>query len=307
MESSKENLEVNENVAENINKEDVVIHARPGERVIVEMESSEDREAQVAETMGDLDNAYKTPKETPMKDKVGSIAYQRGNAPAEPWTSSKNYIPQTSKVGGFRKFLTLLGFGVTAVTAANAEDLKKLPSDTTQEKTQSIGQEKIVFTEANQEVAGITFKGSLNVPMNDANYEYAFVGFDGDDSHNDAEKIEHVKKAAKELGFELANTQDLRTAVAKNGQELINKIGYGMVIDTTHSESDDTMDNNVNDKVSAGGLENFATVNPSGQINRYEKDAILKTGIKYSEYGFLVKKKKAESTTANYTDFVKAK
>lgn len=201
-------------------------------------------------------------------------------------------LPEKGSSGfkkALRRWAAAFGFLAATTTAMGATSTETNPSDSTKNKT-----EQFKYIEANKEVSGLTYKGALSVPSDDKEYDYFFIGLDGND--NDENKIGHMKQAIKELGFEAASTEELRTIFTKNQKNLVEKIGYGMAIDTAHIESDDTKDINVNDGVGVDAIENFTTFNPTGQINRYEHNMMGKD-YKYGDYAILVKVKKQKEDT----------
>ena len=235
----------------------------------------EQEEAQIQEIKQSIQNQTPSPEDR----------FEDNRAPEE-----KQKITPKPKSGFMKRWVAILGaMGIMAGGAAKAGNLETNPNDSTKNKT-----EQFKYIEANKEVGGLTYKGAFSVPSDDKEYDYFFIGLDGNNA--DENKIGHMKQAIKELGFEAASAQDLQSIFTKNQKILTEKIGYGMAIDTARLESDDTRDPNVNDTVGADAVESFTTFNPTGQINRYEHNMIGKE-YNYGEYAILVKVKKQKEDT----------
>ncbi len=262
----------------------------------VTIETPEAREEQISSINEEIERAM-------AKKPDGSERLQEGieedelyidtRATHEKQTPPEDINPPEKGSSGFkkalRKWAAIFGLAVATTTTGKAASVETNPSDSTKAKT-----EQFKFIEANKEVGGLMYKGALSVPSDDKEYDYFFIGLDGNDAEEN--KAAHMKQAAKELGFELASSDDLREVFNKNQKVLTEKIGYGMALDTAHIESDDTQDTNINDNIGTATIENFTTFNPTGKINRYEHNMMGKD-FKYGEYAILVKVKKQKENT----------
>lgn len=134
MESHKNEFESNTENLENSNE--VHVHAHPGDKVIVEMEKAEDRDAAVAEMSADIKEFSKSELKgkdpSQLTDTLNAIKYDRSKK-VETFTPDPNYkhIPERQHVKGFRKFLFGLAVMLGMAGAANAEGGKN-PADSTE-------------------------------------------------------------------------------------------------------------------------------------------------------------------------------
>lgn len=217
-------------------------------------------------------------------------------------------ISSKNKVTGLRKVIMALGFAFAGLTGqAKDKTTEGNFTDSTQNKIEkSISSQKINFIESGQEVAGITLDGMISVPMTDTTYEYFFLGFSG--NNKDKHKLGKMIEASTKLGYELGSPEELKKALDKNGDNIVRATGgYGMSLKNARTDVDDTKNVSINNKVSGPETHNLTTFNPTGNIGKYEIEAIEKTGLNYEDYKILVKKKKLDEKTVTYTDVAKSK
>lgn len=233
-------------------------------------------EAQIQEIKQSIQNQTPSPEDR----------FEDNRAPEE-----KQEVAPKPKSSFMKRWVAILGaMGIMAGGAAKAGNLETNPSDSTKNKT-----EQFKYIEANKEVGGLTYKGAISVPSDDKEYDYFFIGLDGE--QGDAHKIGTMRSAIKELGFEIGTKKDMESLYKKNGTAMFKNVRYGMAIDEARLESDDTRDINVNDDYNNATVPAFPSFTPESKgIGKYETNKIDEE-FKYNDYAILVKVKKQKEDT----------
>lgn len=229
------------------------------------------------------------------EEAVQSAQTEKNEGPEDESKTPSNSATK-NKISSFKKFALALGFTMAGV----AGQAKSAPEN--HKDTASI--EKITKIENHQEMHGITLEGMISVPMTDTSAEYFFMAFSGDSK--DSDKINKLRKAIVELGYELANSEELKLAIEKHGQDLLKATGgYGISLKDVSMKVDDTKNTVINNIQHGPNTHVLTTFNPVGKIGRYELEALEKTDFEYSDYPVFVKKNKETVKTVDYRDHLK--